>query len=539
MIRRLVDRFLTKTGVDPEQQKGAAVVIVAVVLTVLVGFAAFAVDFGWLYLNGIRIQHGADAAALAGVVYEPGDQATAYLEARTSARENGYNNALGGTTVTPVDYADDTTAVDNPYQLEVTVTHSVDTFFMRVFGLDSIAITKRAVAEYVLPLPMGSDLPYFGEDPSNPARNPHFWANIHGYYTGKQMGDRYSSQCVAGGSGHLCAENDEARETTYGGGIPISGGYLYGVEMAPGATNLSIETFDGPFYYGGNDNTLVGDNGQGWSGSRQNPVTGANTGYWVEGPTTWFILYAPDPTPLNTDDNTLLCAWPYAPQVSFADFNDDGRVNGSDDQDGDGDLDWDDVEDGVTGGIASLWDQICGTSFNSGPGIYPLRVVTDDPGATDSERGLNRFSLRTSSSGTQPRMYGLGDMSVYVNFSGNDSTLDLAEVLDVHAGKDLVIELWDPDSGNAGTEIRMPDGTLPPCTWNKIGEAGNYLPACDINYATNTFHQSQLEIRVHIPATYVCTTNCWWTIGVTYPGGANDTTTWSARIEGNPVALVE
>ncbi|MDJ0663613.1 MAG: Tad domain-containing protein [Acidimicrobiia bacterium] len=523
MISRLRNRLSTKVGLDPES--GAAIVLVAVSMTILIGFAAFAVDFGWLYLNGIRIQHGADAAALAGVVYEPGDQTTAYQEARRSAAENGYNDALGGTTVTPVDYTEDATAVDNPYQLEVTISHSVETFFMRVFGVDSISVTRRAVAEYVLPLPMGSDLPYFGEDPSDPSRSPKFWANIHGYYTGQQMGDRYSSQCRQGSSTISCLTsnpNPEARQTTYDGGIPVSGGYVYGIEVDAGATNLAVEVFDGPFYRGGGDSVLVGDNEQGSS----------------PGPNTWFILYAPDPTPLNTTDNTVLCSWQYAPQDSFADFNGDGNVNGGDDQDGDGDLDWDDVEMGVPGGISSLWDRICGTTYSNGPGIYPLRVVIDDPGS-DDERGLNRYSIRASTSGTQPRVYGLGDMAVYVNFDGNQATLDLAEVQDVHAGKDLVIELWDPDSGNAGTEIIMPDGTLPPCTWNKIGQAGTTLAACDINYAPSTFHNSQLEIRVHIPDDYTCSSDCWWQIEVTYPGGANDTTTWSARIEGNPVALVE
>ena len=82
-MRRFRKRLSARFGVNPES--GAAIVLVAVSMTILLGFAAFAVDFGWLYLNGIRIQHGADAAALAGVVYEPGDQTTAYREARESA----------------------------------------------------------------------------------------------------------------------------------------------------------------------------------------------------------------------------------------------------------------------------------------------------------------------------------------------------------------------------------------------------------------------------------------------------------------------
>jgi Flp pilus assembly protein TadG len=38
----------------------------AIVLVVLMGAAAMAVDLGWLYYQSLEIQHGADAAALAG-----------------------------------------------------------------------------------------------------------------------------------------------------------------------------------------------------------------------------------------------------------------------------------------------------------------------------------------------------------------------------------------------------------------------------------------------------------------------------------------
>ena len=100
--KRLVRLFKS----DDEAQSGATIVLVALAMTVLVAFAAFAVDFGWLYLNGLRIQHGADAAAMAGVIYEPGDQPQAYLEARESAAENGYVDG-GNAVVTPVDFSDD------------------------------------------------------------------------------------------------------------------------------------------------------------------------------------------------------------------------------------------------------------------------------------------------------------------------------------------------------------------------------------------------------------------------------------------------
>jgi len=266
------------------------------------------------------------------------------------------------------------------------------------------------------------------------------------------------------------------------------------------------------------------------------------------------MLYGPDSTPLDTTDgNKLLCVVRYDPQDPFADFDGDGSTkekgdetgNGKknrdpdpgDDLDGDSDLDWDDVEIGLSGGVASLWDRMCGTTFTEGPGIYPLRVVVEDPGS-DDDRGLNRFSMRAFTSGPSPRFYGLGDMAVYVNFAASQATFNLAEVPQVHAGKDLVIELWDPDSGNNGVRIEMPDGTLPDCTWTSTDGRSGALGGCDISYS-KSFNDEHMQIRISIPTDYTCSADCWWTIQVDYPNGANDTTTWSARIEGNPVRLVE
>jgi hypothetical protein len=351
------------------------------------------------------------------------------------------------------------------------------------------------------------------------------------------MGDRYSSQCNNGGSQSGCDPNPDRRETVVdGAGVPTSGGYLYGIELDDTASNLAVEIFDGPFYDGGDNNFLVGDE----------PAHG-------DGPTTWFILYAPDPTPLNTSDNEVLCTVRYTPRDTFADFDGDGDVGSwdggagvwrpdpDDDRVAPNDVfDWADVEDEL--GVNTLWDQMCGTTFNRGAGIYPLRVVVEHPGATD-DRGLNRYSMRSSTTGNQPRFYGLGDMAIYANFTTSSAVFNLAEVYPVHAGKDLVIELWDPDSGNQGVEIRLPDGSLPTCTWTATdGRSGGPMP-CDIGYGTS-FNNHHMQIRISIADSYTCDTdpvtgNCWWTIEVDYPGGARDTTTWSSHIEGNPVKLVK
>ena len=50
-------------------------------------------------------------------------------------------------------------------------------------------------------------------------------------------------------------------------------------------------------------------------------------------------------------------------------------------------------------------------------------------------------------------------------------------------------------------------------------------------------------IRVPIPNTYTCNTTqgggCWFRLQVSFPSGQSDTTTWSARVDGDPVRLIE
>ncbi|MCH8129195.1 MAG: hypothetical protein IIC70_04745, partial [Acidobacteria bacterium] len=68
----------------------------AIMLVVLMGAAAMAVDLGWLFWQSIEVQHGADAAALSWVVYEPSLRTEAHVEGMAAAAENGYvDTSLG------------------------------------------------------------------------------------------------------------------------------------------------------------------------------------------------------------------------------------------------------------------------------------------------------------------------------------------------------------------------------------------------------------------------------------------------------------
>jgi Putative Flp pilus-assembly TadE/G-like len=518
-----------------DRERGAILPIMALILLVLLGMAGLVVDLGWLYWNSLEIQHGADAAALGGVIYVADDPDIAHSEGMAAAAENGYvDGTLGGSdTVTMIDVSDDPGAVANPFQLRATITHDVPTLFMGVFGLESVNITRTAVAEYVLPLPLGSPEAYFGNDPAND-RWPNFWGNIHGYYTGMGMGDRYASQCVQWESQPSCKKNAERRISHNPGAPSADGGYLYGIEVddASVGSTLTVELFDPSFTRGGGDLVLVGDQEEGGS----------------PGPTTTFMLYDADSTPLSTTDgNALECSVTYPPRDPYADFNNDGSVDDADDLDGDGDLDWDDVELGLAGGVESLWETLCTIPIDQG-GVYPLRVMVHNPGGADL-RGLNRWSLRASTGGgPQPRVYGLGDMSIYANVDGTvgDTEFYLAEVAEVHANKVLVIELFDPGDaqGNHSVAILDPSGVSPSCKWEAEERDGSGTSAgseasCVIATSAGRFNNWLVTIRIALPPDYACAADCWWKIRYNYPGQTMDTTTWSARIEGNPVRLVE
>ena len=66
---------------------GQTLIIVALMLSLLLGFAGLVADIGWYELNMVRIQRAADAVALAGVVYLPGNVTGAVVAAQEPVSE--------------------------------------------------------------------------------------------------------------------------------------------------------------------------------------------------------------------------------------------------------------------------------------------------------------------------------------------------------------------------------------------------------------------------------------------------------------------
>ncbi len=146
----------TKDVVDPRRaSRGQVLVIFAGALLLLMMMTALVVDVSWYWVNSLRVQRAADAAALAGAVMLPNKQSQAYTLAYEEASKNGYPVG-GGTIVTPVQDP------GNDRRLVVTIQTQIGTFFMRVIGIESIGVARTSKAEFTLPVPMGSPQNYYG-----------------------------------------------------------------------------------------------------------------------------------------------------------------------------------------------------------------------------------------------------------------------------------------------------------------------------------------------------------------------------------------
>jgi hypothetical protein len=225
-------------------ERGIVAVYVAVLVPVLFALSAFAVDVARWYVELQRLQRAADAAALAAAPYTPVSRST---DAETAAGDqlvrNGYPAGAG--VVSPG---------TRPTQVRVTVTNTVEANFAQMFGIDSITLSRSAVAEYNGPALMGSPCNTFGIEPAagslgppggsvlgtpflRPCQAPPlFWATIQGPSTDKVHGDQFMTR-VCG------VRPDSSRPYGCSGNTneefnPI--GYTYMLRVAGAAVGRSI-----------------------------------------------------------------------------------------------------------------------------------------------------------------------------------------------------------------------------------------------------------------------------------------------------------
>src|ERR1035438_2936889 len=128
-------------------ESGQMLVLVALSMTVLLGFLALAVDVGLLFRAKRNMQVAADAAAVAGALEYKfnANVTTAKSTAQTAATANGVTNGTNGAVVTI-----NVPPVNGPYTgitgyVEAIVSQPTNTFFMKISKITSVTVAARAV----------------------------------------------------------------------------------------------------------------------------------------------------------------------------------------------------------------------------------------------------------------------------------------------------------------------------------------------------------------------------------------------------------
>ena len=128
-----------------KNEAGQVLVLTALSMTLMLGFAGLAVDVGMLFHVKRNLQIAADAAALAGAIdYKyNASSSSAVAAAQAAATENGITDLSDLTVSTP--------PADGPNKgstgfVEAIVAQPNPTWFMSLFGVNSVDVTARAVA---------------------------------------------------------------------------------------------------------------------------------------------------------------------------------------------------------------------------------------------------------------------------------------------------------------------------------------------------------------------------------------------------------
>ena len=540
------------------RSRGQVVVIFAGSIFLLIGMVAVVVDVSWYWANSLRVQRAADAAALAGAIYLPGSTLNAYKYADIEATKNGYTSG-SGTVVTPLQ--DTANGGNDPRQLDVSVSAPVGTFFMRVFGINTITATRTAKAIYVQPVPMGSPENYYGvyclTTPSDstcdsttavPDANgagtlasKGFWGAFQSSGDPHEQGDAFTPY------------NDPLHPGTnpYGGTNPNydPAGYNYAVVVPANGGNVYI--FDPTFC----------------------PVGGGlgSGDHYNQGPyysvSSYYTLYNTNNTPWTSDD-TLVTASGNLFQQEFQLDNSGTYGTPGGPKVGDTSADGKTAVDCAAGAIANpavggYWhDKWWPIGTNLAAGTYRIQIQSAAVGAVNWQaQAENDWSIEvTDGAGNSPHVYGLGRMAGYNILPNGVQAMYLAQIDQTAAGKTIEIDLFDPgDVGGDGfLRVLNPDGDkYTDATFNYTSDANCINGRSDscsnngvqviqtANGGNSSFNDTWIKILVPLPTTYGSggllppgeTQPGWWKIEYTV-GGGNDTTTWMVNVLGNPVHLV-
>jgi hypothetical protein len=518
-------------------EKGYILAMSALLLVPLLAFTGFATDVGAWYARASRMQRAADAAALAGVVWQP-NFSVATTNARNTAERNGFVDGEDGI---EINYYN-----TGPRQLRVEIVDTqVEVYFTSIF-FDEVDITRDATAEYLQSLPMGSPDNHMGNDPINPPSggNPLLWSVIGGPDTDKIQGERFQSgscertSAVGNSITAGCTNNADI-----GGNADYNpSGYSYVVNVTSlGSGPLRIQAYDPghivtgqtcnnsfPNFTSTQRNNLIAISES--SGSFQdNGMNDANTRFangataFCNGDTmfsstlsdtngerrlppldTTYIVRGPDDTQFDNSDNPVIggCARTFTGRANPSSATDPTSANIPTLElyqrlhPSDGNYDTNTVANWGREGVRMYthfrqWFTLCQIDTpevgryvvqvrtNASQANSPASLVDADPNINSG--GQNRFALRAGfgatgvPNGSGVGLYADGRLPVYVNTTAGTTSFFLARITPAYAGEVILLNFFDIGDAQGGSNPSVTFSVRPPAEARTGGATGPVL----------------------------------------------------------------
>lgn len=524
-------------------ERGFAIILMALVLVVLMGAATVAVDLGGRYALAARIQRTADAAVLAGVTVLPNGLGQAETEARQVAAQNEFgHDPANGVTVTVTEIGPET------LQVEITQDPVPEYFGVLFGGPDSL--TRRATAKFVRAVSLGSprnflgtgdligtnsggDMRRFANFSGNnnsvqsrtSAFQERFWLAISGECSSRENGDRYNAVSTANynnnGSWDRCeggstVPNEEFRNYGYIYAVSVPDGYASGT--------MDIQAFD----------PAICDS------SRPGDPSNASSG----GMTTTYTIRTGSTDPLA---GTVVASGNYA----------------------------------RTSNGCNSWENLATLNPTAGS-TYFIQVDAgrNTGGGTYSNGFALRASVRANNSSGRfwacssdpvdadiyvdscPQVYAVADMGVFASLSGSRAEFFLSEIGPEYSGKQMVVTLFDPGEGAQTLRIKDPDGDYVAFDW-QVDCAGVTHPTggCSGSASANgglglggdnhpqpgprrlsdsKYNDRALSLTIDLPDDIADEYGgaTWWKVEYEVGSSPTDRTTWAVEVKGDPVRLL-
>jgi Flp pilus assembly protein TadG len=527
------------------EQNGAILVLFALLLTALMVMAAFAVDVGSFYARAQQIQRAADASALAGTIWMPGNFAKASAVAIATADANGFTNGASGVTVTVGPGA-------NPRQLKVTITDTaVRRYLSRVIQRSDLTLTRSAVAQYDLPVPLGSPENQLG------GGNRGIYLAVNGYCSRRADGDYISSGFynTSSVSGNVTCASPYASASPTGTTAKnpdfSTAGYSYVVELPPKATgapclttppsidcsttaaDVMIQVVEPKF------NTSAANGGTDPDVAINPPSSCTPSGASTTA-STIFTVYAADDTPLDDSNNPLVLTKTYNTEsANSLVYEDLYKVNA-------GSLAGRYLVK-VRSGSAECsggWANSFGIRARVGLVFLPCSTL---PGAVlpvgtafcPQVHGDIAMGLRAQVGGALATCVGTKNPATNLC-----AQFYLAQIDPAYAGRSLVLTMFDPGEGAQRLRLLQPDGTTVGFTYQTVDTgtpmSGTAAAATGLDVTGSVFNDRKLDLVLTLPNAAGLTTNGGWykvEYEVSSTQSVTDRTTWGATVRGTPVRL--